>query len=216
MALFGAKDANLPLLTQFFQIDDPGEAPFEETELFQWLSTRGGNLLLLNPAGSKTFKRIADIQRVVKRIMRSMHDDKGPIRADDLNTLFNLYREAPATNLEYWMIYSGGAANKDGWVDPTSLRFGSWNKETFDWGLGTRIIEALVGNDTTVGHIFHPERFAECPECRNIYLKLNPRALYCSQRCGHRRLMRTRRDREKAVKLSGLDNTSRHRYNRSQ
>ena len=208
MALFhNAKDRDLSRLTTLFQVDDyVDEANPQSSELFGWLVKEKGQWDVIGTPGSdyrlgpkigadrESFWRLKAIHDVAKQIMLEMHT-RHSISTEAVWRLSKLRATMPPENRTKTILFLPEKAfTEDGqeWVAPQYL-FSSYMSELpFDYNIGRDIVEELVRRiqDT-------PEAFAACPECESIYLRLNPRTVYCSARCGQRHLMRERQRKQK-------------------
>lgn len=187
MALFGPKDAKLSKLTTIFQVDEPAEEFTDDTELFRWLvREKQGSRPPMTQKEHSCFKRLIDIRRLVRLIMASL-EERQEVSRQHLVDLHNIYRAIPENQMHKSLYWNDSAIEKtqgaDIWIDPRIVRTSSYYDLPFDHQIGQKIIEEIVKRMAT------PEQFAKCPECQSVFVRTNPRAIFCSHRDRNRAMV---------------------------
>lgn len=198
MALFGPKDLGVPKLTAFYQVDSPGfdhepsqeeieTSEFFQSEFFQWLVRE--RLGSIRPPGSPTewacLGRLIALHGPIKRMMATLHS-RGMASAPDFDQFKKIYAGTPLVQIERTLGYHPWSVKKDEngkWIDFRTLQTGSVTKLPYDHNVGEELMKDFLDKAKT------PQIFAQCPECQSIYLKINPRAVFCSHRCKNRAMV---------------------------
>ncbi len=184
MALFGSKDSDLPLLTQFYQLEFSRDS-LAGSELDAWLwrvhraqfpspperadPTRFWTQLRTDEHGARRLEWYADLHEVLHRVMPAIVDRRKQSEDDQvkLNELIKTGMEPPEVS---WL---GGVA--------PVIEYGGLPHMS---RLLSEFLDAAVSG-----------RLTRCEECANIFPRSRKGVRYCSHRCGNRVSMRASRKR---------------------
>lgn len=181
MAVFARQDANIPILTQIYQLEWK-EGDYDEIRHFLWNTP---SLTALPPIyrsfTDESMAKVAEACDLAKQIMRALYYERR-VHLDLVKRFDSLYQ---ANRGE--MHYEGGA-DEDGYIRA---------------GQVVKAIHPTIvapGLHDIVGEIAallteNYRLLAECPECRNVFVRARnrPDAAMCSQRCRIRSSQRKRK-----------------------
>lgn len=201
MALFGPRDKDLPRLTRFYQVSQPGQdQPMEEWELYEWLRREIGHPL---PFFYEEDRAVLDRLRRIHLLVRQMMDelaDNHKLRMTTARAYLEMLKEIPEPKRDDRFIglirtprdaegYYVEGYEPGEWIEPTDLVTMNVYHLSWDHDMGKHILADIYREKD------RPELFTRCEECLSAFRTTRAGQVYCSKRCSGR--VMTRRSRQK-------------------
>ena len=199
MALFTKQDRELPLLTQYYQLEYDWHS-LEGSELDEWVNGLG--ITYGHAYGASRHKelreffgRLATLQPLFKRMMESAADE-GRYARTDLSAFAKHYETRPQSVVEkyeqrppegFGQFEQSGDYVLAGLVQRVTLE-GVFEREKPLKHIVIEMDRAIL--DPTVP-------FRRCEQCRSVFLVERRDQVYCSRRCNNRSQAKRKREREK-------------------
>ncbi len=210
MARFGPKDKDVPSLTSFYQLEfDDNSLVGSELDQWMWTQQIGHSMSgFINQAsqkanlwsefyykGDELLPSIAHLQQLLRCVMDAVADNTAASEADEkeINDLFSFYLSSPSIS---W------SRSEKGWQEDSKTNFrpviAGFKRLPANNLVTDFFFQALLGSFFWA---VSPNKFKRCQECRSVYIELNPRQVFCSNRCNSRAKTRRFRAREKESSL---------------